>query len=213
MIDLSRPWTELPYVVLDVETTGVDASTCGVVEVAAVRFEGGFPVAKWSSLVYPGCNIPEAATAIHGIDDLMVVDSPSLAGAADEIARLTKGAIPCAYNATFDRAFLAPVYSWYSEWLDPLVIVRDCDRFVSGQGRHKLEAACARYGVELQGAHRAEADAIACGALLWQLHVQGKVKAVPANKLLQHISKRRAEQEQDRQAYMARKRADEVSNG
>jgi DNA polymerase III epsilon subunit-like protein len=47
---------------------------------------------------------------------------------------------------------------------------------VRGEGRHKLEAACARRGIPLVGAHDAAADAEATGRLLY--HVFSEVAQI-----------------------------------
>jgi len=66
------------FAFVDVETTGIDASTCSVVEVAAQVVEAGRVVSTFESLVDPGQPIPPFVTAIHGIDDRMVRGKPSL---------------------------------------------------------------------------------------------------------------------------------------
>jgi len=190
--NLTRPWHELPIVVIDTETTGVDPATDAVVEIAAVRFESGRIVAEWSSLVDPGIEIPASATAIHGITQSAVQGKPSLVECAPDLLRVSTGAVPCAYDAPFDRAFLHAAitgtdclaFEPYALWIDPLVIVRRRDRFERGKGRHKLTEACKRHGVELTEAHRALGDARATGALLWRLHEREPIECSAAALIL-----------------------------
>lgn len=213
MLDLQAPWPSLPLCVLDVETTGFSESD-RIADVGAARFEDGMLVAQWSSLVNPGIPIPEQATAVHGITDAMVEHAPRIETVAGHLNVIADGAILCAYNSSFDSKFLAPVLSYTGEWLDVLVIVRDVDKFERGKGRHKLENACARYGVTVTGAHRALPDAIACGMLLFQMLARGKIKNCSAEVLLRHVARRRAEQEAEFQAFMAQQSALEgMSNG
>lgn len=214
MLDLSRPWFELPIVCLDVETTGV-GDDAQVVDVAAVRFEGGMPVARFSSLVNPGVPVPAEATAVHGITDEMVAGAPVLKCALDAAWNaVCRHAVPCAYNAPFDRRFILPaladaraldiaypVVDPALSWLDPLVLVKHFDRYEKGKGRHKLETACLRHGVVMTGAHRAEADALACGGLLWAF--KSKLGNVSAAALIQRCDERRKEQEADYQRWKA----------
>jgi DNA polymerase-3 subunit epsilon len=215
VLDLSRPWHELPIVVIDVETTGI-GDDARVVDVAAVRFEAGLPVARFSSLVNPGVPIPAEATAVHGVTDEMVAGAPILADALNDGSwlRVCKWAVPCAYNAPFDRRFIEPelvssralditypVVDTDLSWIDPLVLVKHFDRYEKGKGRHKLEAACLRHGVEMTGAHRAEADALACGGLLWAF--KPKLGNVSAATLIRRCDERRVEQEADYQRWKA----------
>ena len=41
------------YTVVDTETTGLSAGSCGLIEVAALRVRGGQPVEEFSTLVRP----------------------------------------------------------------------------------------------------------------------------------------------------------------
>lgn len=212
-LDLSLAWYDHPFTVLDFETTGVDALTCGPCSVGAVRFERGQEVARYYTLLKPGCPIPESATAIHGITDEAVEDAPSLADVAPELARIAQNAVPCAYNAAYDRTILhrfivgqyCPAFDPGQAWLCALVVIRDIDRYVKGQGRHRLDVTCKRWQVPLADAHNALADARASGRLLVQLAEGGAiVRTFPLGKLLEHIERRRIEQDHNHAAYRAR---------
>jgi len=173
---LLAPWHTLPIMVWDVETTGVDPTADAIVQVGCALFVGGELAGSACSLVNPGRPIPAESTAIHGITDDMVKDAPLPPAALLAVANAADpgevGLIGCAYNAPFDFAFLnrgwdVMLVESDLPWLDPLVMVRVADKFEKGKGRHKLEAACKRRGIELSGAHNAQADAIATGALLF----------------------------------------------
>ncbi|MCB9513816.1 MAG: 3'-5' exonuclease [Candidatus Latescibacteria bacterium] len=66
------------FVLFDLETTGVDTASCEVIELAAIRVEGGRPTAQFEALVKPVGPIPAASTAVHGIDARTVADAPPL---------------------------------------------------------------------------------------------------------------------------------------
>lgn len=197
-VDLDLCWTQQPVSVLDFETCSLRPED-GVVEIAVARFENRVCVASWSSLINPGRPIPAAATDIHGITDADVAGAPTLVDVASELLNQCWGAIPCAYSAEFDRGFLhhqitgtdCRAFDPAVRWLDPLVIVRKVDRYVSGKGRHKLEATCRRYGIRIDQAHRAKADAIACGTLLYTLLQRGAVRPCPLGKMLSYIDEQR----------------------
>jgi DNA polymerase-3 subunit epsilon len=173
---------EVPMVWLDTETTGTDPRLDAVVQLGVARFEPGVrePVVRtW--VVDPGRPIPAEATAIHGITDTMVADAPPLASVlvSEEFQRMLAGALPGAYNAGFDRSFLHGVGYQDWPWLDSLTLVRLADRYVRGKGRHKLEAACQRHGVDLGAAHDAGADARAAGLLFCAMLTHPELKHVP----------------------------------
>lgn len=208
-IDLSLPWHTLPHAVLDFESTGIDADRKAV-EVAAVRFEGGCPVARFSTLLHPGIPIPEAATKVHGINDAMVANAPRLSDVAGDLLRICRGSFPVAYSAHFDREMLhaeitgkdCMAFDTDHSWADLLVIIRDVDRWERGPGRHKLVNACKRYGVIIEGAHRAEADALGTGALLWAL--KDRLGDISAADLIRRCDVRRMVQDAEFAAWKAR---------
>jgi DNA polymerase-3 subunit epsilon len=193
--ELARNIWDLDVVVIDTETTGLPENDGRPVEIACVRFSGGLPVAQWSSLVNPGVPIPAEATAIHKITDEM---------------GLCKDAVPCAYNAEFDRFMLhreisgtdCLAFNPEQSWIDPLVMIRDVDKFVSGKGKNKLENACRRRGIIIEGAHRAKADALATGFLLWRL--KERIGDISAADLIRRCDVRRKVQEAEFAAWQAR---------
>ena len=156
------PLPEVPIVWLDVETTGVTPGVDAVVQLAAHCTDGG--AASW--LVNPGRPIPPEATDVHGITDEAIADAPTLTDITPELAAFCDGHHPGAYNARFDAAFMPPgLFPYDTPWIDPLVLVRSADRYERGKGRHTLARACERRGIELENAHDALADVVACSRL------------------------------------------------
>ena len=148
------------FAFVDVETTGIDASTCAVVEVACQIVEHGCVVATFESLVDPGCPIPPFATAIHGIDDRMVQGKPALRELIPQMLELCTGAVVVAHNAAFDRRFLPFLAGHPSacSW-------RLASRVVPEAPNHRNQTLRTFFGVrdpKLRGrrAHRALADVI-----------------------------------------------------
>ena len=99
-----EPWTG-ETVFLDTETTGLCAGSDRIVEIAVVD-EGGR--ALMDTLVDPERDIPEEATAIHGITLAMIkaANAPTLDQIADQIVDLVRGKRLVIYNADFDVDFL-----------------------------------------------------------------------------------------------------------
>lgn len=88
----AMPLAALPMVVLDTETTGLDAARDRVIEIGAVRPVPGQPVTDddvIATLVNPGIAIPAASTAIHGLSDKDVADAPAFPLAMADIAAWT----------------------------------------------------------------------------------------------------------------------------
>lgn len=223
-LDLSLPWPELDIVMIDTETTGL-SNADRICEIAAIRFERGRVTAEFSTLVNPGIPIPHETTYGRpgtdwkgtGITNEMVSKAPCLEEAASGICKVSWDAIPCAFNAPFDRRFFhavvqgtdCPAFDPAFPWLDVYTIVSSplVDKYEKGRGRLKLGACCARHGVPHESAHRARGDALATGQLLWRLHEKNLVKACVADRLLQWAAHRRTEQDADHARYRARQGA------
>lgn len=208
--DLTTHVWSLPLVVLDTETTGLPEHGGRVCEIGACRFEGGVPVARFTSLVNPGHEIPAAATAIHHITTEQVANAPTLPELAGDLLKICDGAVTCAYSAPFDKGMLhaeiqgqdCHAFDPAQSWIDILVLVRHFQRFVSGSGRHKLTNVCARMGIVLDNAHRADSDALAAGLVLHRL--RDKIGDVSAARLIERCDVRRAEQDKSFQEWLAR---------
>lgn len=207
MLDHFSPFWANSLLILDFETSSPDPETCYPVQLAAVLLAGE-DGREFSTLINPGVPIPEEATAVHGITDADVQGAPTPAVA---IAQLVDwlgdvDAIPCAYNASFDRTVLfrwaaATTETLRRPWLDPLVMVRGIDRWVPGKGRHKLEATCKRWGIDLDNAHDALSDARACGHLL--MAMKRRLGNRTYSELIRGQRIRAAEQEKDFAEYIA----------
>jgi DNA polymerase-3 subunit epsilon len=185
-------WEDLPIALIDLETTGRDASVDRIVEIGIVVGLRGEVVERFNWLVNPDQPIAEEARAVHGISDDDVRDQPRFAELAHEVAAALAGRIPAAYNAPFDRAFLinefaraghklegdavaSPALRREVDWVDPLVWAREIQR----EERSKaLGEVAARLGVPLENAHRASDDAEAALRVLYLLAVDSRVPKV-----------------------------------
>lgn len=172
-LSADAPWSELPIALLDVETTGKDPSADRVVEVGIAFARGGAVVDRRNWLVNPGRPIPKEASDIHKITDDAVKDAPRFEAIAQEVAAALSGCIPAAYNATFDKAFVAGELARAGlslrrdvEWLDPLVWARELQQ---GEKSRALGEVAARLGISLENAHRASDDAEAALRVLLAL--------------------------------------------
>jgi len=97
--------SDTPFVVLDVESTGLSyADGDRIVEFAAKRYPEGDEL---SMLVNPGRDIPVTSSAIHSLVDADVVDALKLEDAYTEIGQFVGPRdIAVAHNAVFDTTML-----------------------------------------------------------------------------------------------------------
>ncbi|NBO45612.1 MAG: 3'-5' exonuclease [Actinobacteria bacterium] len=149
------------WVVIDTETTGL-SNDDRIVEIAALAIdpETMETVGEFVTLLHPDRDT--GASAVHGISDAMVQDSPRFAEIAETFAQFLKGRVLVAHNLNFDAGFLEREFTRAGVELD---LGRGFCTW--SQGTHtSLAKACERHGITLDGAHRAEADARATWKLL-----------------------------------------------
>ncbi len=97
---------------LDTETTGPDPASAEICEVAFILQEyHGFSASGrrtvFESLVKPSEPIPPEASAVNGISNKMVKDSPAAADIASQIKEIAGQAeIICAHNLQYDHSIL-----------------------------------------------------------------------------------------------------------
>jgi DNA polymerase-3 subunit epsilon len=163
----------LPYVVVDVETTGGSPGTSDrVTEVAAVHVDGPSVTLAFSSLVNPERPIPWHITRLTGISDDMVRGAPTFRDVAGELAAQLVGRVFVAHNARFDFGFLDAEFGRVAPTpLAALVTAQLCTvrlarRILAHLPRRNLDAVSFHYGVSIEGRHRAAGDALATAKVL-----------------------------------------------
>ncbi|GGW15850.1 3'-5' exonuclease [Streptomyces capoamus] len=170
----------------DLETTGVDVEKDRIVTACIVQCGGSQPTASstWLSDV-GGMEIPEAAAKVHGVttEKARAEGYPAANVVQDLVTALvqvvTHGIPIVAMNASFDLTILdrearrhgiAPLTDVVGDDLrvvDPRVLDKQVDQRRKGQ--RTLTALCQHYQVPLDGAHSADADAIAACRVAWRL--------------------------------------------
>lgn len=201
------PWTDLPFLVVDTETTGLNGDQHRVIEIAWVFFENRKEVSSEARFCSIPELIPEEITNITGITNSMLEGHPSFSDhIADFLKAISKAAFVVAYNAQFDRLFIESEFARAGQtlpeltWIDPCVYIRELDRYQKGK---KLSDAANRWGVSLNNAHRALADAKATGNLL--LKLMPHLKASSLSELVKLQNNWQQDQERQYKAYAARK--------
>ncbi len=160
---------------VDVETTGATPTGDRVTEIAIVRVVGGVLAEEWSTLVDPGCTIPEEIQALTGITNAMVRGAPRFSEVRREVMRRLEGHLFVAHNARFDYGFIKNEFRRVEQpfTADVLCTVRLSRRLFPEAAGHSLDALIARHGLAVPaptgpedrtGRHSALGDARA----IWQ---------------------------------------------
>lgn len=108
LVTQATPLEDLPVLVFDAETTGLDVKGDRLVQVGGVRLHGRriFHVATIDRLVNPQRHIPPQSTAIHGISDAMVSDADPFPLVWPSLEPLFRGAVVVGHNIGFDLAMI-----------------------------------------------------------------------------------------------------------
>ena len=109
-LGVHTPLERLPMIAIDCETTGLNPRRDRIVSFAAIRISEGLQVEEpplLDLLIDPGVEIPERATAVHGIDRAGLAGAPSFATAYDRIAKSLQGCVVVGHFVGFDLAMLA----------------------------------------------------------------------------------------------------------
>ena len=184
MSGLAGGWHTGELLGFDLETTGVRRHGDVPVSFALVRVVAGQVVERVRGLVDPGCEIPAAATAVHGIttararrEGMPLEAALALLLEALEAAA-TRGVPVVGMNLAYDLSMVdhqlrlvrgrgLHEQGWVGPALDVLVLDRHLDRF--RRGKRRLGHLCAHYTVALETAHEAGADAEAAVLVLLAL--------------------------------------------
>jgi DNA polymerase-3 subunit epsilon len=101
------PLTELEFVAIDFETTGLTQKRDSIVEVAALRFRiDGTVLDEYASRVHPARGRASKTTEYHGLTDDDVKESPTFEQVWPSLARMMDGAVVLAHNLAFEDMFL-----------------------------------------------------------------------------------------------------------
>ncbi|MEG2412361.1 MAG: PolC-type DNA polymerase III [Clostridium sp.] len=156
------------YVVFDIETTGFSSSQDSIIEIGAVKIEGGQIVDSFNELINPKIPIPYKITELTGINNNMVKDSRTINEVLPSFLDFVQNAVVVAHNAEFDTGFIKTNcrrlgLTFKNGVIDTLPLAR----FLFPQlKKHKLNVICDHLNISLENHHRAVDDAKATGDIL-----------------------------------------------
>lgn len=159
------------FVVLDIETTGLDPRNDQITEIGAVKIKNKKVIDTFKTFVNPEKLIPEKITKLTGITDDMVKDAPTIDTVMPEFKAFFSDAPLVAHNASFDIGFIKEKCKKINvEIKNPIVDTLTLSReLLKDIKKHKLDIVAKRLGVQLENHHRALDDAKATADILIKL--------------------------------------------
>ncbi len=161
------------FVVFDLETTGFSPTQNQIIEIGAVRVEGGKITERFSTFVNPEVPIPYRIEQLTGINDSMVLEAPKIQEVLPEFLTFCQGAVMVAHNASFDMGFIRENCQRLGlEQEFTVVDTVSLARVLLPQlNRFKLDTVAKALGVSLENHHRAVDDA-GCTAEIFEKFIQ-----------------------------------------
>ena len=155
------------YIVVDVETTGLNPVTDQIIEISAIKVLDGKTVETYEQLIHPGISIESPIVELVGITDEMVKDAPGMSEVIGEFLEFTEELPIMGHNLLFDYSFLKTAAVRYGKTfgkagVDTLAIAR---KYLTELESRRLDALCSYFGISDENHHRALNDAMAAGEL------------------------------------------------
>lgn len=159
------------YAIIDIETTGGNASRERITEIAIFIHDGIKVVNEYSTLVNPECKVPPFVARLTGISDDMLKNAPKFFEIARNIVEITEGCIFVAHNAAFDYSFVRQEFLnlGYKYKRPVLCTVKMSRKLLPGHKSYSLGNLCNSLGIQITSRHRAAGDALATVKLFERL--------------------------------------------
>jgi DNA polymerase-3 subunit epsilon len=209
-------WVKNGFIAFDTETTGVDTASDRIVTAAAVVYRDGVEESSQEWLIKVDVDIPEAASAVHGITNEVSQSQGQDQRAALESIRnyIVESGLPVVcFNSQYDRGILdanlervglEPLIGVID--ICPYVIDKQMDKYVKGKAQRRLQPTVARYGLEISEDdwHGALADSRITGLLLLaQAERYPHLFTSEPTELAEAVGQWRAEQDASFKAWLA----------
>src|SRR5262249_49885594 len=111
---LVRGLVDASFVVVDLECGGGVAGRESIIEIGAVRVQGGRIGDTFTTLVDPGRPIAPFVARLTGITDAMIAAAPPIAEALPRFLAFAGDAVLVAHNAAFDVGQLDAAHRWFT---------------------------------------------------------------------------------------------------
>ncbi|KAF2959925.1 DNA polymerase III subunit alpha [Thermotoga sp. 38H-to] len=149
------------FVVLDFETTGLDPQVDEIIEIGAVKIQGGQIVDEYHTLIKPSREISRRSSEITGITQEMLENKRSIEEVLPEFLGFLENSIIVAHNANFDYRFLrlwikkVMGIDWERPYIDTLALAKSLLKLRS----YSLDSVVEKLGLGPFRHHRALDDA------------------------------------------------------
>ena len=160
------------YIVVDIETTGLDPVKDCIMEISAVKYIKNRKVDEYVVLINIDRRVPVHITELTGITNDMLEGAMDVTIALQGFIDFIGEEILVGYNVPFDLAFLNTaterylLRSIFNDYIDVMQIAMDKLPFL---GRAKQIVVAKYFGLDTEGSHRALNDCEICNGCFQKL--------------------------------------------
>jgi DNA polymerase-3 subunit epsilon len=181
IVDKNIPFTDIQYLVIDTELTGLNEKKDSIISIGAVRMVGTRIelTNSFHQLVKPETEFRPKSVVVHGITPSDVLEKPNIDSILSEFLQFCDNDIIVGHCVSIDLSFINremkrifgntiqnPVIDTYNvyEWLKKRVPTRTC--FSSSPQDSSLYEIAKCFSIAVRGAHNALVDAFITAQLL-----------------------------------------------
>ena len=159
------------YIAVDLETTGLSPYKDQILEIGALKVEGGEVTASFEQIVDPGIPVPPYITNLTGITQDMLQNCPDASRAVPDFLEFAGTSPLLGHNLSFDYGFIRQGasrlgISYSSAGLDTLRIAKIC---LPDLESRSLDQLAAYFSIPQEHHHRALDDALTAARLFERL--------------------------------------------
>ncbi len=168
---MSKKKKHTEYAIVDIETTGGNASGSRITEIAILIHDGEKVIDRFETLVNPEKEIPLPIFALTGINNEMVANAPIFGDIAEKVYSMLENRVFVAHNVNFDYSFVKQQLEveGYKFSAPKLCTVRMSRRIKPGFHSYSLGNLCQSLKIPIENRHRAGGDAEATAILFSKL--------------------------------------------
>ncbi|WCK53924.1 exonuclease domain-containing protein [Aneurinibacillus sp. Ricciae_BoGa-3] len=168
-IKLSTPLQEIPFVILDTETTGFHPYHGDeIISLAAVKvIFGEMTTNVYQTLVKPSTSVPAHITELTGLSDISLQDAPRLRDVIHDILHFVSGGVIAGYHISHDITFLN-AYLWYhhrTRITQRIIEIKNIVEKMWERTFTDLDETLDYFGIDKENRHTALGDAKMTGRL------------------------------------------------
>lgn len=167
------------YVVMDIETTGLNPKENEIIELSVLRVENDRIVEEFSTLVKPSGTISPYITRLTGISQSMTENAPDIKTAIKRFADFCSDSIIMGHNVKFDIGFISTNLHRHhnlpfaNDYVDTLRLARI---YLPSLPNKKLGTIASFFKFDTSGMHRGLKDCVVTNLCFQKMKEMAKVK-------------------------------------